>query len=205
MLECPFLSRQARSKPCQSFYETGSKRESRAFETPTSARVIGTPIFCHLEVEMSRERENPVAVSSFSRNLSFFHVCFSIQEWLSGWVVFCVQGTSIPRLGDNGDRTSAKLAMSHFCKYQHRTPHPVLSFTVHPKVFTTKADAFDNAKVDGDTEDVDPAMEAAEQKKKRMYALKAHLEHEFDAVSDGGGAEGRHIYFNSLVRRTQSR
>lgn len=31
-------------------------------------------------------------------------------------------------------------------------------------------------------EELDPQMEEAEIKKKRMYALKAHLEHEFDAV-----------------------
>jgi len=67
-------------------------------------------------------------------------------------------------------------------------------------VFTTKADAFDNSRVDGDTEDVDPTMEAAEQKKKRMYALKAHLEHEFDAVRDGGGVEGGEMCRESLPR-----
>ena len=37
--------------------------------------------------------------------------------------------------------------------------------------------------MDGDVEEeLDPQTEVAEKKKKRMYALKAHLEHEFDAV-----------------------
>lgn len=45
--------------------------------------------------------------------------------------------------------------------------------------------------MDGDTEDeLDPQVEIEANKKKRMYALKAHLEHEFDAVRGGvGGAE----------------
>eukprot|EP00752_Nemacystus_decipiens_P001287 g1280.t1 len=57
--------------------------------------------------------------------------------------------------------------------------HDVMSL----EVFNEKADAFDMKKVDGDVEDeLDPQAEMAENKKKRMYALKAHLEHEFDAV-----------------------
>lgn len=51
------------------------------------------------------------------------------------------------------------------------------------KIFNERADAFDTKKVDGDTEDdLDPQVEVAANKKQRMYALKAHLEHEFDAV-----------------------
>lgn len=58
------------------------------------------------------------------------------------------------------------------------------------QVFTEKTDAFDMKKVDGDTDDdlVDPDVVKKDAKQKRMYALKAHLEHEFDAVR-GGGAE----------------
>lgn len=76
------------------------------------------------------------------------------------------------------------------------TPTP---FAIPPppaleKVFNERDDAFDTKKVDGDVEDeVDPQVEAAENKKKRMYALKAHLEHEFDAVSGRGSDVGGQI------------
>lgn len=49
-------------------------------------------------------------------------------------------------------------------------------------MYTEKRDAFDAKKVDGAVEEDDPEADLAERKKKRMYAFKAHLEHEFDAV-----------------------
>ncbi|CAM9356216.1 unnamed protein product [Ectocarpus sp. 6 AP-2014] len=56
--------------------------------------------------------------------------------------------------------------------------HDVMSL----EVYTEKSDAFDAKKVDGDVEEDNPEADLAERKKKRMYAFKAHLEHEFDAV-----------------------
>lgn len=65
---------------------------------------------------------------------------------------------------------------------------------IEKKVFTQKSEGFDKAKIDGDVLESDGADSEAEAfKKKKMYALRAHLEHEFDSVRrcGPGGRGGR--------------
>lgn len=54
------------------------------------------------------------------------------------------------------------------------------------KVFSEKEEAFNERIIDGAAEDEGNGDEAAEAlaRTKRLYAIRAHLEHEFDAVSD---------------------
>lgn len=55
------------------------------------------------------------------------------------------------------------------------------------QVFNEKSEGFDTRKVDGDVLEGDGAEAESEAlQKKKMYALKAHLEHEFDSVRQEG-------------------
>lgn len=59
------------------------------------------------------------------------------------------------------------------------------------KVFTEKSEAFDERIVDGETEGeggdveggVDEATAEAQARRRRLLAMRAHLEHEIDSVS----------------------
>eukprot|EP00903_Cladosiphon_okamuranus_P007235 g7022.t1 len=107
--------------------------------------------------------DGDVTLEVDARNVGVWRKCIStkVPDMPQGWL----DRAGVALIGETGKHVSNN--------------HDVMSL----EVFNERADAFDNKKVDGDVEnELDPQAEIAENKKKRMYALKAHMEHEFDAV-----------------------